>query len=63
MGISESKSNSQANLPNNINENQNTQFNKEAFYNNMANYLNFNQLKIIEKQKENSVCKIIKINI
>ncbi len=52
MGISASKSNSQANLPNNINENQNTQFNKEAFYKNMANYLNFNQLKIIEKQKE-----------
>ena len=62
MGISASKSNSQANLPNNINENQNTQFNKEAFYNNMANYLNFNQLKIIEKQKENSVCKIINGN-
>ena len=62
MRISESKRNSQANLPNNINKNQNTQFNKEAFYKNMANYLNFNQIKIIEKQKENSVCKIINGN-
>ena len=46
---------------NSINNNKNIKVSikPEALYKSMANYLNFTQLKIIENQKINSICKII----
>ena len=59
MGLCESKNNNKVDLPINTNIIKNEPFKKEGVYENMANYLNFNQLKIIENQKVNSLCKII----
>ena len=62
MALYESKSNSKDNLPGGTNENPNTPSNKEAFYRDMAKYVDFEQIKIMENQKENGVCKIINGN-
>ena len=59
MGIYESKKN-EGNNSTNINKN--VQLEKEAAYPNMAKYLNFENLKIIENQKINSICKVINSN-
>ncbi len=53
MGICESKNNK---------DNINGPLTKEATYGNMAKYLNFENLKVIENQKINSICKIINDN-
>ena len=49
MGICESKNNK---------DNINGPLTKEATYENMAKYSNFENLKVIENQKINSICKI-----
>ena len=53
MGICESKNNK---------DNINGPLTKEATYGNMAKYSNFENLKVIENQKINSICKIINDN-
>jgi len=53
MGICETKNNQ---------EKINPPITTEATYGNMAKYLNFENLKVIENQKINSICKIINVN-
>ena len=62
----ESEINKDINLPNNIGymskKQEQSSIEKEGVFKNMTNYLSFENLKIIEKQKENSICKIINTN-
>ena len=46
----------------NSNKNKNVPSEKETMFPNMAKYLNFKGLKIIENQKINSICKVINSN-
>ena len=62
MGLYESKSNSKANLPGGTNEIPITPSKKEATFPNMDKYLDLENLKIIENQKINSICKVINSN-
>ena len=59
MGLCESKNDTKVNKPNKTKNDIKSQINKEAFYKNMAKYVDFDQIKIMENQKENGVCKII----
>ena len=65
MGICGSIRDKDDNLLNNISfyinkEEKNSSFKIETLLPNIADYIKFSNLKIIEKQKEKSICKIIK---
>ena len=66
MEGNESKKNKNTNLSNNIGymnkKMEQSSIEKEGMFENMTNYLTFENLKIIEKQKENNICKIINNN-
>ena len=61
MGTCESKNNrNQTNNSDDINKKEeDSSFQNEGVYQNMTDYINFKNLDIIKKQKENSICKII----
>ena len=62
----ESKINKDTNVANNIGcmskKQEQSSIEKEGVFKNMTNNLTFENLKIIEIQKENSICKIINTN-
>ena len=61
MRICKNKNNAGNNKVN-ITKNINVKIGKEGTFGNMANYVNFENLKVIENQKIKSICKIIKDN-